>query len=109
MSEPLDLRPDGPEGTPAGDAAPAGAAVPDPEPLERPADLTSVPTDPGDVSLLALVDRLAAVLDRSDLSELEVQVGGTGFVLRKPLAVVPVAVAAAPAGEAHPGASGGIC
>jgi acetyl-CoA carboxylase biotin carboxyl carrier protein len=67
------------------------------------------PTDPDDVSLLALVDRLAAVLDRSDLSELEVQVGGTGFVLRKPVAVVPVAaVAAAPVGDALASAGSGM-
>jgi acetyl-CoA carboxylase biotin carboxyl carrier protein len=49
-------------------------------------------SDGGDASLLALVDRLAAVLERSDLSELEVEAGGTALVLRK-----AVAVAAAPA------------
>ena len=64
-------------------------------------------TDDGDASLLALVDRLAAVLDRSELSELEVQAGGTGLVLRKPsaiasaglISVAPPAAADAP-GEA---------
>jgi acetyl-CoA carboxylase biotin carboxyl carrier protein len=45
--------------------------------------------DPGDVSLLSLIDRLAALLDRSELTELEVQVGATGLVLRKPVAVAP--------------------
>jgi acetyl-CoA carboxylase biotin carboxyl carrier protein len=48
-------------------------------------------SDGGDASLLALVDRLAAVLERSDLSELEVEAGGTALVLRK-----AVAAAAAP-------------
>ena len=52
-------------------------------------------SDQGDASLLALVDRLAAVLERSDLSELEVEAGGTALVLRK-----AVAVAAAPAAPA---------
>jgi acetyl-CoA carboxylase biotin carboxyl carrier protein len=54
--------------------------------------------DDGDASLLALVDRLAAILDRSDLTELEVEAGGTALVLRKPPAVA-VAVGA-PAGTA---------
>jgi acetyl-CoA carboxylase biotin carboxyl carrier protein len=51
-----------------------------------------------DASLLALVDRLTAVLERSDLGELEVAAGGTTIVLRAPSAVerpAPVAVAAA--------------
>jgi acetyl-CoA carboxylase biotin carboxyl carrier protein len=53
------------------------------------------PADSGDASLLALIDRLGALLERSDLSELEVEVGGTALVLRKPVAVAqPVAVAA---------------
>jgi acetyl-CoA carboxylase biotin carboxyl carrier protein len=46
--------------------------------------------DPGDSSLLALIDRLAGMLDRTELSELEVQVGSTGLVLRKPSALAPV-------------------
>ena len=50
--------------------------------------------DDGDASLLALIDRLAALLERSDLTELEVESGGTGLVLRKPAALAPVAVAA---------------
>jgi acetyl-CoA carboxylase biotin carboxyl carrier protein len=40
-----------------------------------------------DTSLLALVDRLTALLERSDLAEIEVEVGGTGLVLRKPSAL----------------------
>jgi acetyl-CoA carboxylase biotin carboxyl carrier protein len=43
-----------------------------------------------DVELLGLIDRLAALLDRSDLTELEVEAGGTGLVLRKPSAIAPV-------------------
>ena len=64
------------------------------------------PTDPGDVALLGLVDRLAALLERSELTELEVQVGGTGLVLRKPVALAPQAVvaSAAVASSSAPGA-----
>jgi acetyl-CoA carboxylase biotin carboxyl carrier protein len=40
--------------------------------------------DPGDVALLGLIDRLSSLLERSDLSEIEVEAGGTGLVLRKP-------------------------
>jgi acetyl-CoA carboxylase biotin carboxyl carrier protein len=59
------------------------------------ADAPSLP-DAADAKLLALIDRLAALLDRSDLTELEVEAGGTGLILRKPVAV------AAPAGGAGP-------
>ena len=55
-----------------------------------------------DASLLALVDRLAALLERSDLLELEVDAGGTGIILRK-AALSPSsasATQAAPAGAA---------
>ena len=66
-----------------------------------------LPTDPGDVALLGLVDRLAAILDRSELTELEVQVGGTGLVLRKPVAVAtPTPAAAAAAGTSGAGTAG---
>jgi acetyl-CoA carboxylase biotin carboxyl carrier protein len=57
------------------------------------------PRDGGDVALLALIDRLAALLERSDLSELEVESGGTALVLRKPVAAV-AAVTPAKAGSA---------
>ena len=44
------------------------------------------------------MDRLAAVLEKSDLGELEVASGGTTIILRSPAAVErPAAVAAAPA------------
>ena len=54
-----------------------------------------VPNNAGDASLLGLIDRLGNLLERSDLTELEVEVGGTALVLRKPgaIAAVPAAVA----------------
>jgi acetyl-CoA carboxylase biotin carboxyl carrier protein len=64
----------------AGRPDPAGApADPDPAPAAAPGG------DRGeaDASLLALVDRLAGILDRSALSELEVGAGGTTLVLRR--------------------------
>jgi acetyl-CoA carboxylase biotin carboxyl carrier protein len=51
-------------------------------------------SDQGDASLLALVDRLASVLERSDLSEVEVEAGGTALVLRKAVAAAPAPAAA---------------
>jgi acetyl-CoA carboxylase biotin carboxyl carrier protein len=52
------------------------------------ADPTPVPALAGpDASLLALIDRLAGVLERSDLGELEVAAGGTTIVLRAPSAI----------------------
>jgi acetyl-CoA carboxylase biotin carboxyl carrier protein len=90
---------DGTVGT-VGDAEVAIAAA-DPALLARLGD--------GDASLLALIDRLAVLLARSDLAELEVEAGKTGLILRKPSAFVPLvssvggpapsAAAAAPAAE----------
>jgi acetyl-CoA carboxylase biotin carboxyl carrier protein len=61
----------------------------------------ATPRPDGDASLLALVDRLAAVLDKSDLGELEVTAGGTTIVLRSAAALErPLAVAAVPAADA---------
>jgi acetyl-CoA carboxylase biotin carboxyl carrier protein len=74
--------------------APAQANVtPDPAgPGVTPDDLATHGASAGaDASLLALVDRLAGILERSDLLELEVEAGGTGLVLRKPEALAPVA------------------
>lgn len=72
----------------------------------------ALPVDPGgdraggaDASLLALVDRLAGLLERSDLLELEVEAGGTAITLRKAAALPggpATGAAAGPAGE--PGA-----
>jgi acetyl-CoA carboxylase biotin carboxyl carrier protein len=43
-----------------------------------------------DGSLLAILDRLTGLLERSDLTEIEVESGGTGLVLRKASAIAPV-------------------
>ena len=53
--------------------------------------------DGADADLLGLIDRLAVLLDRSDLTELEVESGGTGIILRKPVAGVPAAAEGAAA------------
>ena len=76
-------------------AAPGSAAAP---PMGQ---------DPGDASLLALVDRLGVLLDRSELSELAVSAGGTRLVLRKASAFAPVASGASPVatGDAGSGAA----
>jgi acetyl-CoA carboxylase biotin carboxyl carrier protein len=68
--------------------------------------------DVGDASLLGLVDRLAAVLERSDLLELEVQAGSTALILRRPEALAPAAgagsgQAAAGGAASGPGAAAG--
>jgi acetyl-CoA carboxylase biotin carboxyl carrier protein len=52
------------------------------------------PSDGADVELLGLIDRLAELLERSDLSELEIQSGETGVILRKPIAIGGVAASA---------------
>jgi len=56
----------------------------------------TTPQDGGDADLLGLIDRLAVLLDRSDLTELEVESGGTGIILRKPEAAATSTEAAAP-------------
>ena len=68
------------------------SATPVPDGVVDPSS-TAPPGDDGDRELLALIDRLAALLDRSDLTELEVESGGTGLVLRKPSALAPISVA----------------
>ena len=50
--------------------------------------------------LVALVDRLEVLLERSALSELEVETGGTTVVLRTPAAVAQAGVSVAPLEEA---------
>ena len=84
-------------------------ATEDPEPVPdamlAPLAEAAPLVDPADSSLLALIDRLAGLLERTELTELEVQVGSTGLVLRKPSAVAPVAAAAL--ATAGPGASAG--
>jgi len=109
----------GPGEPAAGPAAPAGGgdgAAGEPVPATAGTDrvlpgssdaLGAVPGDEADASLLALVDRLTALLDRSELGELEVAAGGTTVILRSPAAIersvtaAPAAtVEAAPADEA---------
>jgi acetyl-CoA carboxylase biotin carboxyl carrier protein len=84
---------------------------------DEPAEAAQEPSHGVDAELLALIDRLAELLERSDLSELEVESGGTGLLLRKPIADAQsapgspagVAVAAGSSGEPstagrdHPG------
>jgi acetyl-CoA carboxylase biotin carboxyl carrier protein len=61
-----------------------------------------------DGSLLSLVDRLTAILERTDLGELEVGAGGTTIVLRAPSAVErPVTGAASPSVDVAPGSGQG--
>jgi acetyl-CoA carboxylase biotin carboxyl carrier protein len=82
--------------------------------LDRPVDgdagePVSPPADVGNASLLALIDRLGGLLERSDLTELEVEAGGTALVLRKPAAVghlVGGAAVAAPASAPATAATG---
>ncbi len=72
------------------------APLPDPRPDPRP-DPAPPPRDPApprpgaEDSLLGLVDRLSAVLERSDIAELEIEAGGTAILLRKPVAAPPPA------------------
>ena len=77
--------PDGLDELPA-EAVPPTAVGP------GPAAPAAAPREDGDVALLGLIDRLASLLDRSDLTELEVESGGTALVLRKPAALAPVVV-----------------
>jgi len=59
--------------------------------------------DGADAELLGLIDRLAELLDRSDLTEIEMEAGGTSLILRKPGSALQVpAAASAEAGAAAP-------
>ncbi len=93
----------------ASDPAPASdpALASDPDPVSDSAAATLPKRGSTDASLLALVDRLAAVLEGSDLVELEVEAGGTGLVLRRAEAIAITVPAggpgAAPAGPADGG------
>jgi acetyl-CoA carboxylase biotin carboxyl carrier protein len=76
-------------------------------------ELAGESADAGNASLLALIDRLGGLLERSDLTELEVEAGGTALVLRKPAAIAELVVAppgpaaTAPATAAQPGSTDG--
>jgi len=82
------------------------------EAVTAPGEAVTAPSDGGDVELLGLIDRLAALLDRSDLTELEVESGGTGVVLRKPSALAPITVtsvaASSPAATPATGGTVGV-
>ena len=55
-------------------------------------ELTAMPDDMPAVDtadLLALIDRLEGLLQSSQLSEIEVEAGGTALVLRMPSAILP--------------------
>jgi acetyl-CoA carboxylase biotin carboxyl carrier protein len=82
-------------------AAPTSADAP----AALAADAPAATPGPADASLLALVDRLAGLLERSDLLELEVEAGGTGIVLRKAAALAPTTVAVHHPADDH-GAAG---
>ncbi len=103
MTEPMP-----PDPMPPDPALAAGASRPDPA-LAAGASLVDPPpaVAPDDAALFAVIDRLAAILDHSDLIELEVQVGNTGLTLRKPAALAQaMAVAGAPGGAGAPGSPG---
>ncbi len=87
---------------------PVGPGDPD---VSGPAPVAPDPAapDPTDASLLALVDKLTAILEKSDLGELEVTSGGTTIILRSPSAIerpTPVAAAGADSGTGDAQATG---
>ncbi len=87
---------DDPGADPALAPDPAPAVDPHPGETSAPAQAPlPTPSDDGDLSLLALIDRLSDLLGRSDLTELEVEAGSTGLVLRKPSALAPAVVVGA--------------
>jgi acetyl-CoA carboxylase biotin carboxyl carrier protein len=106
LVEPVAVGPGDP-GTTFGDgAAPDpgladGAEVPDAADAIEILPAAAIAGDPADASLLALVDKLTTILERSDLGELEVAAGATTIILRSPAAIErQVALTAAPALEA---------
>jgi acetyl-CoA carboxylase biotin carboxyl carrier protein len=91
--------------------SPATETEPEPAAADDAAAVSAAPADlePGDASLLALVDRLGSLLDRSELSELAVEAGGTRLVLRKPAAIATMVIgSAADGGAPVPGATAGL-
>ena len=100
----------------AASVAPGHASTSGGRSRPRDGDLMSAPgegpgpaasADAGDVALLGLVDRLAAILDRGDLAELEVRSGGTTVIVRSPAAVERAAAPAALVPTADAGAAAG--
>jgi acetyl-CoA carboxylase biotin carboxyl carrier protein len=64
--------------------------------MSAPGDAPGLPApqDAGDAQLLALVDRLSAILEKGDLAELEVSTGDTTIIVRSPAAVERVTATA---------------
>ncbi|HLB44596.1 MAG TPA: biotin/lipoyl-containing protein [Candidatus Limnocylindrales bacterium] len=60
--------------------------------------MNALTVSPDVAGLIGLIDRLEELLNASELSEIEIEVGDTALVLRKPIAVAPAVVSAA-AGE----------
>ena len=87
---------------PASDGEVPGSDVEVDIEVEAPESVAAQTGPVAEADLLALIDRLAGLLERSDLTELEVEAGGTGLVLRKPTAFAAAAAVAtsAPAAEA---------
>jgi acetyl-CoA carboxylase biotin carboxyl carrier protein len=79
-----------------GPDVPSQAVVPDPDPVVSAPRLA----DAGDASLLRLIDRLSGLLERSELTELEVEAGETALILRKPGALPLATASAVPTGGA---------
>jgi acetyl-CoA carboxylase biotin carboxyl carrier protein len=75
-------------------AAGLSGRLPETEVVDQP------PVDGADASLLGLIDRLASVLERSDLTELEVTAGETTLILPSSTAVERPAALAVAAAEA---------
>jgi acetyl-CoA carboxylase biotin carboxyl carrier protein len=107
-----DLVPDpGTDRDPDDDATDAASLAGSPESMAMEtaaAEMATTAIEPGDASLLGLIDRLGAILERSDLTEIEVEAGRTTVVLRKP-AVLPqtlVPAASSPVADAPPAAAG---
>jgi acetyl-CoA carboxylase biotin carboxyl carrier protein len=103
LVEPVAVGPGGPPAPaePSAAEARANGAADGPSGAPVPAPVVGA-----DASLMALVDRLTSVLERSDLGELEVAAGGTTIVLRAPSAVERPVMVAAPAVEASPSPAG---
>lgn len=86
--------------------APASPAATDATAASAVGVAADPPRDRRDVDLLALIDRLAGLLERSDLSEIEVGSGGTDLVLRKPSAMAAPTVVAHGAADASATSTG---
>ena len=64
---------------------------------------TEAPVPTQTSGLIDLIDRLETLLNDSELSEIEVEAGGTTVLLRKPSAVAPAQPSAADPQAAAPG------